>query len=115
MILGISHARALYSIEFQYADGMILAFGKPHPQSKQTDIPLDPDAGEMITGFVVRAREWVDAIKVITNKKESAWLGDDRNTRTFQLKPPQGYEIIGICGQIGICCDAFGVVYTSMT
>ena len=74
---------------------------------------LDADAGEKITGFAVRAGEWIDAIKVITNRKESAWLGDDRNTRTFLMKPPQGYEIIGICGQIGICCDAFGVVYTS--
>jgi Jacalin-like lectin domain len=94
---------------------MMLLFGKPHPQSKVTEITLEADAGEIITGFAVRAGEWVDAIKVITNKKESAWLGDDRNTRTFQMKPPQGYEIIGIYGQIGICCDGFGVVYTSNT
>jgi Jacalin-like lectin domain len=105
----------LYSIEFQYADNTSMIFGTPHPRSMVTDISIDADAGEMVTGFVVRAGEWIDAIKVLTNKKESAWLGSIGNTKTFQLKPPQGYEIIGICGQVGVCCDAFGVVYTSNT
>lgn len=94
---------------------MAMTFGTPHPQSKQTDITLDADAGEMLTGFAVRADEWIYAIKVITNQKESAWLGDPANSRTFILKPPHGYDIIGICGQVGLCCDAFGVVYTSNT
>ena len=104
----------LYSIEFAYSDGMIMTFGKPHPKAKVTNIIVDARSGEIVTGFAVRAREWVDAIKVLTNKKESSWLGADSNTRTFELKPPQGYEIIGICGQSGLCCDAFGVVYTQI-
>ena len=112
-MLGISHAHEIYSIEFRYADGKTMTFGTPHPQSKQTDVQLDAGAGEMVTGFVVRAGDWINSIKVLTNRKESPWFGDTANTRTYILKPPQGYEIIGVCGQIGICVDAFAVVYTS--
>lgn len=114
-MLGISHADELYSIEFRYADGMTMTFGTPHPQGKITDVALDADSGEMLVGFSVRAGDWIDAIKVLTNKKESAWLGDPNNSRTFIMRPPQGYEIIGVCGQYGLCCDAFGVVYTTNT
>jgi Jacalin-like lectin domain len=113
LMVGISHARALYAIEFHYADGTTLVFGAPHPRSRGTDIPIDTDGGELIRGFSVRAGEWIDAIKVITNKKESTWLGHIGNTRTFQLTPPQGYEIIGIYGRMGRCCDGFGVLYRS--
>jgi hypothetical protein len=112
---GITHAEAVYSIEFQFADATTMLFGTPHPLAKSTDISLDPNSGEMLTGFCVRADEWVDAIKVLTNKKESPWLGNINSRRTFWLRPPQGYEVIGICGNVGVCCDAFGIVYTSNT
>jgi len=115
MCSGISHARSVYSIEFQYADDTNMLFGTPHPSAKSTDFPLDADSGEMLIGFCVRADEWVDAIKVLTNKKESPWMGNVDCRRVFWLRPPQGYEIIGICGNVGVCCDAFGVVYTSTT
>jgi hypothetical protein len=110
---GVSHARALYSIEFQYADGTVMLFGTPHPSATSTDFPLDVDSGEILVGFRVRADEWVYAIKVLTNKKESPWMGNTECRRVFWLRPPQGYEAIGICGNVGVCCDALGVVYTS--
>ena len=112
-MVGISHGRALYSIEFQYADETSLVFGTPHPRGTETDIPLDADAGEMVTGFVVKAGDWIDAIKVITNKKRSAWLGSLGRSREYVMTPPQGYQIIGVFGRVGRCCDGFGVVYSS--
>lgn len=113
-MIGISHARALYSIEFQYADNTSLVFGTPHPRTKGTDIPIDADGGEMVNGFVVRAGEWIDAIKVVTNKKQSAWLGNLGRSPKYVMTPPQGYQIIGVYGRVGRCCDGFGVVYSSM-
>jgi hypothetical protein len=110
---GISHARALYSIEFQYADGGSLTFGDPHPRTKGTNIPIDASGGEIIIGFKVRASKWVDAVKVVTNRKESSWLGSVGSGRVYNLVPPHGYDIIGIYGKHGRCCDGFGVLYTS--
>ena len=92
-----------------------MTFGTPHPQGKSTDVPIDANIGEVIRGFSVRGGEWIDAIKVITNVKQSAWYGDMTGGRTYQLTPPQGYEIIGIYGRFGVCCDGFGIVYTSNT
>jgi hypothetical protein len=114
LILGISHARSLYSIEFQYADGSASTFGTPHPRTKGTDIPIDHVAGEAILGFHIRASDWIDAIKVITNRKRSVWLGHlGGSDRVFEMVPPQGYEMIGVYGRHGRCCDAFGIIYTT--
>jgi len=112
-MVGISHARSLYSIEFQYADGSSSTFGTPHPRSKGTDFPIDHAGGETILGFHIRASEWIDAIKVISNRKRSAWLGHLGSDRVFEMVPPHGYDIIGIYGRHGRCCDAFGVIYTT--
>jgi Jacalin-like lectin domain len=90
-----------------------MIFGDPHPHSTLTNIPIDVDGGEMVRGFIIRAGDWIEAIKVVTNKKQSIWLGEMESGRTFDLTPPQGYSIIGIYGRYGRCCDGFGVVYTS--
>lgn len=88
-------------------------FGTPHPRAKYTDVPIDANTGEKVVGFIVRAGEWIDAIQVVTNQKQSAWFGDMSAGKTFRLTPPHGYEIIGIYGRFGVCCDGFGIVYTS--
>ena len=92
-----------------------MTFGTPHSRGLITEIPINAAAGEMVKGFLVRANDWIDAIKVVTNFKESAWLGSVASTKTFDLIPPQGYQVIGIYGRFGQCCDGFGVVYTSNT
>jgi hypothetical protein len=112
---GISHSRAIYSLEFHYTDGSNVMFGTPHPRSKFTDVAIDAANGEVITGFHVRASDWVDAMKVITNKKQSAWLGHLGDAQKYALITPQGYNIIGVYGRYGRCCDAFGIIYTSNT
>jgi hypothetical protein len=90
-----------------------LTFGTPHPRSKGTDVPIDAAGGEVVTGFKVRAAAWIDAVKVVTNRKESGWLGHFGGGRVYNLIPPHGYDIIGIYGKHGSCCDGFGVLYTS--
>jgi|SRR5271169_133484 len=113
LTIDISHARALYSIEFCFADGSSTIFGSPHPRSKSTDILIDADGGEVVTGFQVRAGKWIDAIKVVTNRKESGWLGHIGGGKSFLLIPPYGYIVIGLFGEHGRCCESFGVLYTS--
>ena len=90
-----------------------MTFGTPHPRGKETDIPIDSEGGEALTGFKVRAGEWIDAIKVVTNRRESGWLGFFQGGKVYNLVPPHGYDIIGIYGRHGRCCDGFGVLYTS--
>ena len=102
----------LYSIEFQYANETILVFGTPHPSGRVTDIPIDSAEGEQILGFHVCADEWIEAIRIVTNRKQSAWMGK-ATKHVFEMIPPQGYEIVGIGGQVGQCIDMFGVVYIS--
>ena len=113
--VGTCHEQALYSVEFQYADATTLTFGTSYTECKFTDVPIDTQGGEKVTGFIVRAGEWIDAIKVVTNRKHSAWMGNIDGSKTFELVPPQGYELIGIFGRFGQCIDGFGVVYTSNT
>ena len=114
LIVGISHADVLYSIEFQYADETVLTFGIPHPRGRVTDVPIDSADGEKVLGFRVCADEWVDAITIVTNRKQSAWIGKTTK-HVFEMIPPQGYEVVGITGQVGQCIDMFGVVYASNT
>jgi hypothetical protein len=114
-MVGVSHARSIYSIEFHYEDGTTTTFGYPHPRNKGTDIPIDAARGEHLTGFQVRAGDYIEAIRFITNRSKSAWLGHHSNSKTYELLPPQGYEAIGIYGSYGLCCDALGVLYTSNT
>ena len=90
-----------------------MIFGTPHPRSKGTDIPIDAANGEVITGFKVRASEWIDAIKIVTNKKQTGWLGHLGGGRRYEMTPPHGYNVIGVYGRHGRCCDSFGVIYSS--
>jgi hypothetical protein len=115
-VKGVFHDEVLYAIEFQFADGTKMLSGSIHPLAKSTHVQLNPDSGERLTGFAVcSADKWVDAIKVLTNKKESPWMGNTKSWRLFWLRPPQGYEVVGICGEQSgwYRRDSFGVVYTS--
>jgi Jacalin-like lectin domain len=111
--IGISHAHVLYSIEFCFADGSSTMFGAPRTRNKITDVVIDAENGEVVTGFMIRAGEWIDALKVVTNRRESNWLGYLGAAPPFSMIPPQGYEVIGVFGKIGPCCESLGVLYTS--
>jgi Jacalin-like lectin domain len=91
-----------------------MMFGTPHPRGKEMEFTIDSDRGEVITGFKVRAHEWIDAIAVVTNRKESGWVGHlGGGGKVFMFVPPSGYEVIGVFGRHGRCCESFGVLYIS--
>jgi hypothetical protein len=68
------------------------------------------DEGEYITGISGRCGEFVDSIRIHTNKQTSALYGGTGGPTEYHYEAPQGTEVVGFYGRAAQYVDAIGVV-----
>ncbi|KAL1862983.1 hypothetical protein VTK73DRAFT_6514 [Phialemonium thermophilum] len=109
----VYHGRALDGLEFVYDDDSRQLFGKRGGKPGGDVFDMDIRRGEYVTGFVVRAGFWVDAIQILTSiGRRSPMYGNVHGGSAHTLIPPRGYTICGVTGSCGPWVDGFGVIIT---
>jgi hypothetical protein len=70
---------------------------------------LDPD--EYIVGISGRYGEYVDSIRIHTNRRTSQTFGGRGGNRDFRIDIPAGNRAVGFLGRAGDSVDAIGLNY----
>jgi Jacalin-like lectin domain len=72
---------------------------------------LGPD--EFITGISGRCGDYIDSLRIHTNRRTSPTYGGRGGNRDFRISIPPGTEAVGFAGQSGEYLDALGLLFTS--
>jgi len=103
------------SVQMVYAlaDNRIVV-GPRHggPGGNSNSFLLDPD--EYITGLSGRYGDYLDALRIITNKRTSPTYGGRGGRIDFRVDVPSWNMAIGFAGRAGQYVDALGLVYASI-
>lgn len=100
---------ALDGVEYFYSDRPPVLFGKRGGHSNEFKLQM----GEKIMGYYIRSGAWVDGLQVITNNRRSDVFGNKNGGSGHELVPPQGYEIVGLSGNIQAWVYSIGIVYVA--
>jgi hypothetical protein len=80
------------------------------PGGRQSVFRLDSD--EQITGISGRYGEYIDSIRINTNKRTSPVYGGRGGDRPYSINVPSGNQAVGFTGRSGDYLDAIGLVYS---
>jgi hypothetical protein len=69
------------------------------------------DSGEYITRISGRYGEYIDSIRIQTNKRTSPVFGGRGGDRDFRIDVPSGNQAVGFSGRAGDSLDAIGLTY----
>ena len=69
---------------------------------------------EYITGVSGRYGDYIDSIRIHTNKRTSALFGGPGGNRDFRVEVPAGNQAVGFAGQAGDYLDAVGLIFASI-
>ena len=72
------------------------------------------DSDEYITGLSGRCGDYVDSIRIHTNRRTSPVYGGRGGDRDFRVEVPPGYQGAGFTGREGDYVDAIGLVLTPL-
>lgn len=72
------------------------------------------DSDEYITGISVRYGEFLDSIRIHTNKKTSQAFGGSGGGNLIQIDVPAGTQGVGFAGRSGDYVDSVGLTYTPL-
>ncbi|KAK6194246.1 hypothetical protein LQW54_011631 [Pestalotiopsis sp. IQ-011] len=107
------HGYALDGMEFFYDNDSSQLFGKRGGKPGGDTFEMNVRRGEYITGFVVRAGLWIDAIQVLTSTgRKSPMYGNAHGGSSRTLLPPRGYTVCGVSGSCASWVDGFSVIIT---
>lgn len=71
------------------------------------------EANEYITGISGRHGEYVDSLKIHTNRRTSAQFGGTGGRQSFRIDVPSGNMAVALIGRAGSYMDAIGLSYAS--
>jgi len=69
---------------------------------------------EYITGISGRHGDYIDSIRIHTNRRTSSLFGGRGGNREFKVDVPSGNQAVGLTGRSGKYLDAVGLVYISV-
>jgi hypothetical protein len=69
------------------------------------------DRGEYITGVSGRYGDYIDSIRIHTNKRTSALFGGPGGNRDFRVEVPGGNQAVGFAGRAGDYLDSVGLIF----
>jgi catechol 2,3-dioxygenase-like lactoylglutathione lyase family enzyme len=69
------------------------------------------DSGEYITGLSGRSGNYIDSVRIHTNKRTSQTFGGRGGDRDFRIDVPVGNQAVGIAGRAGDYLDAIGLIF----
>jgi hypothetical protein len=92
-------------------DGRIVP-GPRHGGSGGTVTSFRLGADEYITGISGRSGDYIDSLRIHTNRRESPLFGGSGGNRDFRIVVPEGNQAVGFVGRAGDYIDAVGLAYT---
>jgi hypothetical protein len=95
---------------FALSDGSSTA-GPRHGGSGGRSNVFRLDSDEYIVGLSGRCGDYIDSIRIHTNKRTSALFGGRGGDRDFQINVPAGNKAVGFSGRAGGYLDAIGLIY----
>lgn len=107
--INIYSGRSLDGVEYIYAHHDPVLFGKRGGSRKEFKLQM----GERVVGFYVRSGAWIDGIQIITNTRRSEVYGNPQGGSGHELIPPQGYELVGLYGNIRQWVYSISVLYVA--
>ncbi len=66
---------------------------------------------EYIIGFSGRYGDYIDSLKIQTNKRTSPQFGGSGGRQDFRVRVPSGNRAVGLIGRSGRYLDALGISY----
>jgi len=72
------------------------------------------DANEYITGISGRHGEYLDSLRIHTNRRASQVFGGSGGRESFRIDVPSGNQAVGLIGRSGRYLDALGLSYASV-
>jgi len=98
---------------FQFSDGRTAMSPRHGGSGGRTEVfRLDPD--EYITGISGRSGDYIDSLRIHTNKRASQLFGGRGGNRDYRIDVPPGNMGVGFIGRAGDYVDAVGLVYTTV-
>jgi hypothetical protein len=97
---------------FLLPDGSIIE-GPFHGGSGGNSNTFRLETDEYITGISGRYGEYIDSLRIHTNKRTSPLLGGSGGPQDFRIDVPSGNQAIGFTGRSGQYLDAIGLSYAS--
>jgi hypothetical protein len=72
------------------------------------------DNDEYVTGFSGHFGQYIDSLRIQTNRRTSPFYGGSGGREEFRIDVPQGNQAIGLIGRSGRYLDALGLIYTPL-
>jgi hypothetical protein len=72
------------------------------------------EKNEYVTGISGRCGEYIDSLRIHTNKRTSALFGSSGGIQNFRIDVPSGNQAIAFTGRSGQYLDAIGLSYASI-
>jgi len=73
------------------------------------------DSDEHLVGISGRYGDYIDSLRIHTNKRTSAVFGGRGGNRDFRIEVPSGNQAVGFAGRAGEYLDAIGLVYEPLS
>ncbi len=73
------------------------------------------DTDEYIIGLSGRSGDYIDSLRIHTNKHTSQTFGGQGGRRDFRIEIPTGTRAVGFIGRAADYLDAIGLAYTSLS
>lgn len=112
----ISSGNVVDSVQMVYElpNGRIVA-GPRHggPGGRLNSFRLDSD--EYITAVSGRSGEYIDSIRIHTNKRSSQLFGGPGGSQEYRVSVDRGHQAIAFYGRAGEFVDAIGLIQTPIT
>ena len=95
---------------YRLTDGRPLEAARHGGDGGRTEI-FRLERGEYIVGLSVRCGDYVDSLRIHTNRRTSQLFGGSGGDRDFRIDVPEGNQATGFLGRSGMYIDAIGLTY----
>ncbi|KAI1826332.1 metallopeptidase [Xylaria intraflava] len=106
----VYYGNAVDGLEFHYDDISSQLFGK-RGEAKERFI-LNIRGAEVLIGFSILAGSTIEAIRIITSSRQSAFYGKKHGGSVHNLVVPRGFKVCGVSGTCGDWIDSLGLLIT---
>jgi len=73
------------------------------------------EANEYVTGISGRHGDYIDSLRIHTNKRTSSQYGRSGGRTDYRIDVPAGNQVVGLLGRSGRYLDAIGLSYAATT
>jgi hypothetical protein len=105
----IDSVQAIYTL----SDGRQME-GARHGGGGGGEVIFQLESEEYVVGLSGRSGEYVDSLRILTNRRTSQTFGGQGGRRDFRVDVPEGTRALGFAGRAGEYLDAIGLTYEGL-